>query len=177
MKVLFSCILLFILIVTISCLPSCTKDTTTTIIKTDTVTIRKTDTVNIRITDTLRTVFTDSSTMGLLTRKQWIIDSAISNYSGPGTGTLLYARGSNNNIYNYDLVRSIFWIGGNEDGFNSIGAHYSYSWKLTNSDSTALLISSGGSPVYHAKILKLDATHLTFFDSTDNVLDINIYKP
>ena len=129
MKLLFSGALLFILIVIISCLPSCTKDTVTTVTKTDTVTIT--------VTDTLRTVFNDNSTLGLLTRKQWIIDSAISNYSGPGTGTLLYARGAANNTFNYDLVRSIFWVGGNEDFFNTTGAYYSYSWQLTNSDSTA----------------------------------------
>lgn len=169
MKSLFSCTLLLFSTIIISSLPSCTKETITT--------VTKTDTIIIKTTDTLRTVFTDCSTMGLLTRKQWIIDTAIGNYSGPGTGTLLYARGSYNNVFNYDLVRSVYWVGGNEDTFNSIGAYYPYTWKLTNADSTALLILNGNTVAYRAKILKLDAKHLTIFDSTNNTLDINIYKP
>src|SRR5436190_16505533 len=101
MKILLSGSLFFISIVIISCLPSCTKETVKTEIKTDTITIR--------ITDTLRTVFTDNSTLGLLTRKQWILDTVLTNYTNPGTGTIVYARGSNNNTFNYDLVRTIYW--------------------------------------------------------------------
>lgn len=169
MKSLLTCSLLFIISIVVCFLPSCTKETITTIIKTDTVTIIK--------TDTLRTVFNDTSRIGLFTRKQWIIDTAISNYSGPGTGTLLYVRGSKNNIYNYDLVRSIFWAGGNEDFFSTDGAAYSYKWSLSGSDSTALVISNSNSTAYRAKIMKLDATHLVVFDSTNQTLDIQIFKP
>jgi len=155
-------------VVIVCYLPSCTKETITTILKTDTLTIK--------ITDTLRTVFNDTSKMGLVTCKQWIEDTAIGNYSGPGTGTLLYARGSQNNINNYDLVRAVYWSVGNEDFFSTDGSHYSYNWIFANSDSTSLLVSSGNNIAYKAKILKLDATHLVVFDSTYNTLDISILK-
>lgn len=171
MKTLLSGFMLFISIVIISCLPSCTKETIKTEIKTDTVT------VTIRTTDTLRTVFTDNSTLGLITRKQWILDTVLNNYTGPGTGTLVYARGSGSNTYNFDQVRTIYWTGGNQDGYNSIGAYYPYTWKFNGSDSTAFVSSSTTFGAFHAKILKLDATHLTVFDSTNNALDVQIYKP
>jgi hypothetical protein len=169
MKTLFSVSICFLAIVTLSSLPSCTKEKIVTVIDTDTVTIR--------IVDTLRTVFNDTSKLGLLTRKQWVIDSAYTGYTGPGTGTLIYARGASNNTYNYDLVRSIFWIGGNEDHFNTIGAHYSLTWYFNSSDSTSLTATSSQLGTYQAKILKLDATHLTLHDLTNNVLDIQVYKP
>ena len=169
MKALLSGSFLFVSIVIISCLPSCTKETVTTVVKTDTVTIR--------ITDTLRTVFTDNSTLGLLTRKQWILDTVFNNYTGPGTGTLVYARGSGSNTFDFSLSRTIFWLGWNLDTYNSIGDYYPYTWSFNGSDSTAILMKRSGQPTYHGKILKLDATHLTIFDSTNNALDIQIYKP
>ena len=171
MKPLLSCTLLLILIFIISCFPSCTKETIKTVVKTDTVT------VTIRTTDTLRTVFNDTSRLGLLTRKQWVLDTVLNSYTGPGTGTLMYARGGSNNVYNYDLVRSIYWVGGTQDAFDNTGTNHPYGWKFTNSDSTALSILNGNATIFHLKILKLDATHFTIYDSVNNILDVQIYKP
>jgi hypothetical protein len=119
----------------------------------------------------------DNSKLGLLANKQWILDSVYNNYTGPGTGTLIYARGSNSNSINYDKVRSVYWRGGGADAYNSAGTYFSYNWKLTNSDSTSLLISNGNTPLYYARILNLTASRLTVYDSTSSALDIQIYKP
>jgi len=167
MKTLLSGSILFASIVIISCLPSCTKETIKTVVEKDTVTIH----------DTLRTVFNDTSTLGLLTRKQWILDTVYNNYTGPGTGTLVYARGKSNNTYNFDLVRTIYWLGGNEDGFNSAGVYYPRTWHFQGTDSTTYTTYSPSTGEYTIKILRLDATHLTVHDVTNNALDIQIYKP
>lgn len=167
MKILFSATLTFLSFVIFSILPSCTKEKVVTVVDTDTITIH----------DTLRTVFNDTSKLGLLTRKQWIIDTVYNNYTGPGTGTLVYARGGANNTYNFDLVRTIYWTGGNIDGYNSIGAYYPYTWHFNGTDSTSYLINSTSFPTVHAKILKLDATHFNVYDSASNTLDIQIFKP
>jgi len=171
MKTLLSATLIFLFVIIISMLPSCTKET----IKTETVIVK--DTITIHITDTLRTVFNDTSTLGLLTRKQWILDTVYNNYIGPGTGTLVYARGGNNNFFNYDKVRTIFWLGGNLDGFNSNGDYYPYTWHFEGTDSTTFMSSSTSFGDFHGKILKLDATHVTWYDMTNHALDIQILKP
>lgn len=169
MKYSLSAALILICIFFMSLFPSCTKETIKTVIETDTVTIR--------IVDTLRTVFNDTSKLGLLTRKQWILDTVYNGYTGPGTGALVYARGAANNTYNFDLVRSIYWLGGNEDNFNSIGAHYAWTWQFTSTDSTSFSVTNPQIGTYQAKILKLDATHLTVYDITNSALDIQILKP
>ena len=161
MKTLLSGSLLFVSIVIISCLPSCTKDTVT----------------KETIIDTLRTFFTDSSTLGSLTRKQWVLDTVYNNYTGPGTGTLVYAKGSASNTLNFDKVRTIYWLGGNQDGFNSNGAYYPYTWHFEGTDSTTFMSSSSTLGDFHAKILRLDGTHLTVHDLTNHALDVQIFKP
>jgi hypothetical protein len=48
------------------------------------------------------------SLMELLIGKQWIYDSAYTNYTGPNTGTVVYARRSSNNTYMRDDARFVF---------------------------------------------------------------------
>jgi len=169
MKPLLSAFTLFISIIAISCLPSCTKE----IIKTETIT----DTVTITKTDTLRTVFNDTSILGLITRKQWILDTVITNYTGVGTGTLVYARGATNNTFNYDQVRTIYWAGWNLDGYNSIGNYYPYTWHFNGNDSTSFVVTSTIFPTVRAKIWKLDATHFNSYDSVSHTINVQIFKP
>jgi hypothetical protein len=112
--------------------------------------------------------------MGLLTGKQWQIDTLYYSYTGPGTGTLQYARGGSSNLTNGDDDRLIFWRDGASDAFAG-GNFYAWSWSMYSNDSTALILVTGGT--VHTKILKLDATHLTYYDSTNQALDVLGYKP
>ena len=120
------------------------------------------------------------STMSLITAKQWQFDTLYSSYSGPGTGTLQYARGGNANTVDLDDNRSIFWPDGTEDAFGYYNTNYAMlTWSFTNSDSTLIYYPANvyfSTPVYQ-RILKLDATHLTLYDSTGTSLDILVYKP
>jgi hypothetical protein len=132
--------------------------------KKDTVTV--TNTVDV----------SDNSTMGLLTQKQWEVDTLYYNFTGPGTGTLEYARGAASNLINEDNVRDIYWRDGTADYFDNSGNYQpNITWSFTNSDSTALIINS--SIPLHGKILRLDATHYNFFDSTSHAEDVQVYKP
>jgi hypothetical protein len=145
----------FVLIVISS--SSCKKETVTK-------TVVVNDTVNIT-----------PSIMSLFTQKQWQNDTLYYNYTGVGTGTLEYARGGSSNILNEDDSRVEFWIDGNADAFDGAGNYVSWSWSFNSNDSTNLiLITTGG--VTHTKILKLDATHLTYYDSTNLALDVLTYK-
>jgi hypothetical protein len=154
-------ILSLVLLITI--VTSCNKETTT-------VTITHNDTT----TDTLIT--TDTSVLGLLTQKQWELDTLYYNYTGPGTGTLEYARGGSSNLINEDNLRDIYWPDGSTDYFDNSGTYSTGTWTIVDVDSTVLHITTPGGPI-HAKILKLDKTHYTSFDSTNHALNIQIYKP
>jgi hypothetical protein len=144
-------------IVTIICL-SCKKETTT-------VTVTTIDTVTV----------SDTSIMGLLTGKQWKLDTAYSGYTTPGSGTLIYARGGSSNSINLDDLREIFWRDGQYDVFDNAGNYISSTWSFTGIDSS--LIQTIGSYTDYARVLKLDATHLNLYDSTNSTLDIATLKP
>ncbi|HMG82239.1 MAG TPA: hypothetical protein VK559_04320 [Ferruginibacter sp.] len=116
------------------------------------------------------------SKMSLLTRKEWIIDSVYQNCKGPGTGTLAYVRGGTENVVDLDKVRSIFWDNGQFDTFDASGNYHSYTWNITNKDSTNLTIISESNYTISGKILKLDATHFVFYDSTNNAIDFQKAK-
>jgi len=161
MKMKLSILLAFASFIALSSLPSCSKDTVT-VIKNDTLLIK------------------DNSTLTLFTEKQWIFDTVYFNYTGAGTGNLVYARGGNSNTVNLDNARGVFWKDGTEDDFTYNGVYLPLHWSFVNGDSSE--IYSPPYPTYlpngdYARILKLDATHLTFYDSTNSALDIFIYKP
>jgi len=158
--ILFFVFLGFIVAVTCA---SCTKDTTTIRVTTiDTLT----DTLNV----------SDNSQMGLLTQKQWVVDTLYYNFTGPGTGTLEYARGASHNLINEDNIRNAYWRDGTADYFDNSGNFQpNITWSFRSNDSTALLINS--TILLHGKILRLDATHYNLFDSTSHVEDVEVYKP
>src|ERR1700722_1692342 len=123
------------------------------------------------------------SLMELLTGKQWIYDSVYTNYTGPNTGTVVYARGGASNTYMRDDARFVFWSDGYEDTFDAATPTAGYEvqkWEFINpADSTQLYY-----PVYnqiatpdYQRIIKLDATHLSLYDSTYLALDIFEYQP
>jgi hypothetical protein len=113
----------------------------------------------------------------LFAEKQWETDSLYYNYTvATSTGTLEYARGASNNIINADNSRAAFWSNGQGDVFDIAGNYESWSWSVSNTDNTALILVTPGGTV-HAKILKLDATHFNYYDSTNQALDVLSIKP
>jgi hypothetical protein len=118
---------------------------------------------------------TDNSTLGLLTQKQWQFDSLYDSYTSPGTGILEYARGTGSNMVNEDNIRDFYWKDGDADYIDNLGNFTTNTWTLDASDSTHLTLVTPGGTIY-GKILKLDATHFTFHDSTNQALDVQVYK-
>jgi hypothetical protein len=152
-------------------LSSCTKTAT------NTITVRDTTITTVNDTTVVKdTVTTAPSTLSLLTGKQWETDSVYINYTGPGTGILVYARGASGNLENLDNYFATWTI----DGFlwqQQNTTHYSSTWSFTNSDSTTFKIVS---PVYgidYNRIIKLGASNLTLYDSTIKALDVDILVP
>ena len=122
----------------------------------------------------------DTSTLGLLTAKRWLLDSVYSDYAGDGTGTLIYARGSNNNAVDLDKSRAVLWRDGEEDNFTNTGVYLPLKWSFVNGDSTELYTPPY--PVYvpkgiYARIIRLSVNHLALFDKTNHALDVFVYKP
>jgi hypothetical protein len=134
------------------------------------------ETTTVRVTTHDTVTANDTSVLGLLTQKQWQLDSLYYNYTGPGTGTLEYARGGSSNIQNLDNLRDIYWPDGTTEYFDNSGTYSAGTWTIVDVDSTVLHLTTPGGPI-HAKILKLDKTHYTAFDSTNHALNIQIYKP
>jgi hypothetical protein len=148
-------------------LTSCTK--------TDTVT----DTTVLTIHDTTivkDTVRPGPSTLSLLTGKQWEVDSVFDNYTGPGTGTLVYVRGGSGNLINLDSYFTTFTIDG--DLWQVEGGTYFLSkWNFVNTDSALYKVVS---PVYgtdYGRILNLSADTLNVYDSTAHARDVEILAP
>ncbi|HLY69197.1 MAG TPA: hypothetical protein VKR53_05680 [Puia sp.] len=122
----------------------------------------------------------DHSTLGLLTGKQWELDSVYNNYTVPGTGTLIYARGVLRTSPLDDSLRIIYWPDGNIDAFDGFENYFASNYVFIDSDSTTIKETAGGAACCltdYIRILKLDATHFTYYDSSNNALDISIYKP
>ena len=123
---------------------------------------------------TKTTYVLNNSKLYLLTQKQWIVDSIYSNYNKSNAGTLVYSRGSINNIQDYSTNRVVFWPDGKQDFFTQ-GTYNSYLWSFTGPDSTEILVINTTQD--YARILKLDPTHLTLYDSTNSALAKYIYFP
>jgi hypothetical protein len=152
-------------------LSSCTKTDTNTITVRDTTVLTLHDTTVVK-----DTVTPAPSTLSLLTGKKWEIDSVYINYTGPGTGTLAYARGSSTNLENLDNYYAT-WT---SDGYlwqleNS--TYYSSTWSFINSDSTTYKIVSTVYGTDYGRILKLGAGNLTVYDSIAKALDVDIVTP
>ena len=129
-------------------------------------TVTKTDTVVKNVSDT--------SLASLLMGRQWIVDSLFNGYTATSKGTLVYSRGAQNNIQNLDNYIVIFWPDGTQFFANS-GSYITYTYSFKSADSLNLLINN--SKADYARIVKLDAKHLTIYDSTNSALSYYDYKP
>jgi hypothetical protein len=156
---------LMILVFIATNLSSCTKTNTKTVTNYDTVIVKDTITVTAA-----------PSTLSLLTGKQWEFDSVYFYSTGPGSGTLVYARGASNNTDNLDnyfgnyTIEGQYWQAANSTLYLS---NYSF----TNSDSNRLKIVSTSYGTDYYNIISLSANKYVIYDSLSNVLDIEVPAP
>jgi hypothetical protein len=150
-------------------LSSCTKSNPVTVRDTTYTTIYDTTVVK----DTLTT---GHSILSMLTGKQWEIDTVYWNYTGPGTGSLEYARGGATNVEDLDNWYSTYTV----DGFfwaleNS--TYLSGQWNFTNNDSSTFMVNLSGVGTSYVRIINLTDTTFTAYDSTGHALDIEKITP
>ena len=125
-------------------------------------------------TDTVVKIVADSSVAERLMGKQWIVDSLFNGYTATTKGTLVYSRGSANNLQNLDNYIVIMWPDGTQFFANS-GSYATYTYSFKSADSLNLLINN--TKADYARIVTLDAKHLTIYDSTNSALSYYDYKP
>jgi hypothetical protein len=163
MKRLFSLTtIVLILFISQTTISSCSK------------TVTKTDTVTKTVTDTVVKFESNNTVAALLMGKQWIVDSLFNNYSATNKGTLVYSRGAANNAQNLDNYIVIFWPDGSQIFANS-GSYVVYTYSFQSADSLNLLINNTSAD--YARIVELDAKHLTIYDSTNSALSYYDYRP
>jgi hypothetical protein len=150
-------------------LSSCTKSNPVTIRDTTYTTVYDTTIVK----DTIRT---GPSILSMLTGKQWEIDTVYWNYTGPGTGSLEYARGGATNVEDLDNWYSTYTVDGFFWAYEN-GTYLSGQWNFTNSDSSAFQVSLSGLGTSHVSIISLTDSTFTAFDSTGHALDIEKVTP
>jgi hypothetical protein len=135
----------------------------------------KTNTKTVTVYDTV-TVEAPPSTLSLLTGKQWELDSVYSNYTGPGTGTLIYARGAAGNAEDLDNYYATYTIDG--QFWQDVNGSFTLSnWSFTNNDSATIKIVSTSSPTDYYKVIGLSSTKYIIYDTIYNVYDVNIPAP
>ncbi len=150
-------------------LSSCTKS--------NPVTVRDTTYITVNDTTIIKdTITTGPSILSMLTGKQWELDTVYWNYTGPGTGSLIYARGGTGNAEDFDSWYNTFTI----DGFfwaveNS--TYLSGQWNFINSESNTYVNNLSGYGADYARILKLTDSTMTVYDSTGTALDIEKVTP
>ena len=137
-------------------------------------TVTKTDTVTKTITDTVFKNVSNTSLSSLLMGRQWIVDSLFNGYTATSKGTLVYSRGGQNNTQNLDNYIVIFWPDGTQFFANS-GSYFTYTYSFKSADSLNLLINN--TKADYARIVELNAKHLTIYDSTNSALSYYDYKP
>ena len=152
-------------------LTSCKKSNPVIVYDTTVVTVHDTTIVKDTITKTA-----GPSILAMFTGKQWEIDTVYSNSTGPGTGSLEYARGGTGNALNLDNWYSTY----TSDGFfwtleNT--AYYSGTWNFTNSDSSAFEVTLSGVGTSHLRLISLTDSTFTAYDSTGQVIDIEKITP
>jgi hypothetical protein len=150
-------------------LTSCTKSNPVTIRDTTYTTVYDTTIVKDTIT-------TGPSILSMLTGKQWEFDTAYVNYTGPGTGSLVYVRGATNNTEDLDGVYSSY----TSDGFYWAlqGTFYSSGqWHFTNSDSSTYVVNTPTFGADYVRIIKLTDSICWLYDSTGKALDIEKVTP
>jgi hypothetical protein len=155
-----SCVIALILFTAQVSMSSCTKDTVTT------------DTVTKIVNDTTKILQTIAPTeTSLLVEKQWEFDSVYSNYTGPGTGTLVYVRGASNNSIDFDTFWDEFWPDGTVEVFNENGSgeFADFTWGFSPTDTTLIIYPPfpPSRPNYsYTRLLSIDSTHINYYDST-----------
>jgi len=152
-------------------LSSCTKSNPVTVHDTTVVTVRDTTIVKDTITKTI-----GPSILSMLTGKQWEFDSAYTNYTGPGTGTLIYARGGSSNLQDLDNYYTTY----TSDGYLwqvENGTYYSSTWSFINSDSTTYKVVSTVYGTAYGRITQLTDSTYTVYDSIAHALDIEKVTP
>jgi len=163
MKRLFSlAMIVSILLICQTTITSCSK------------TVTRTDTVIKTVTDTVVKNVSTTSLSSLLMGRQWIVDSLFNGYTATSKGTLVYSRGAQNNTQNLDNYIVIFWPDGTQFFANS-GSYFTYTYSFKSADSLNLLINN--TKADYARIVELNAKHLTIYDSTNSALSYYDYKP
>ena len=128
MKIKLSILLLFVSFVILFSLPSCTKDTTTTITKTDTV---------------IAASLTKSQI--LVQKSPWKIEQIVQDLGGTVTE---YDRGGTNTTgQNFDIVRFTFNADGSGSNTDGDGNVFSMTWQFTNADQNAIALVINANPV------------------------------
>ena len=125
-------------------------------------------------TDTVVKIVADSSVAERLMGKQWIVDSLFNGYTATSKGTLVYSRGATNNAQNLDNYIVIMWPDGTQFFANS-GSYATYTYSFKSADSLNLLINN--TKADYARIVELNASLLTIYDSTNSALSYYHYKP
>ena len=150
-------------------LTSCKKSNPVIVYDTTVVTVHDTTVVKDTITK-------GPSILSMFTGKQWELDTVYSNWTGPGTGSLEYAKGGATNVEDLDNYYSTYTI----DGFfwaleNT--TYYSGTWNFTNSDSSAFEVTLSGVGTSHLRLISLTDSTFTAYDSTGQVIDIEKITP
>ena len=163
MKKLFSlAMVVSILLICQTTITSCSK------------TVTKTDTVTKTVTDTVVKNVSNTSLSSLLMGRQWIVDSLFNGYTATSKGTLVYARGGQTNTQNLDNIIIIFWPDGTQFVANS-GSYLIYPYSFKSADSLNILVNN--TKADYARIVELNAKHLTIYDSTNSALSYYDFKP
>lgn len=133
-----------------------------------------TKTNKVTVTDTV-TVSPTPTPLSLLTGTNWETDSAYSNYTAAGTGTLVYTRGGSGNSINLDNNFYTWTKNGIEYAVEN-GTYYQFQWNIVNGDSTLLKMSSSTITDY-ARIIRASSTKIAIYDSTAKYLDVLVPAP
>jgi len=152
-------------------LSSCTKSNPVTVRDTTYTNIYDTTIVNVK-----DTITTGPSILSMLTGKQWEIDTVYWQYTGPGTGSLEYARGGAGNAEDLDNYFSTYTVDGYFWALEN-STYFSGQWNFTNNDSSTLLVNLSGVGPDYSRIIKLTDTTFTVYDSTNSALDIEKITP
>jgi len=138
MKILLSGSLLFVSVVIISCLPSCTKEKIVTEVKTDTVTVTIRDTVNaIPLTATQ-----------ILSKYKWEVYESFQIIHGlKGDDTTHYLKGVVNTVGGgVEIQRLTFNANGTGTYIGGDGLNYTATWLFTTPDQQNMkLVTTYGS--------------------------------
>lgn len=122
----------------------------------------------------------DETNISLFTGKQWLFDSVFINYTGPGTGMLIYARNGKENQIDLNDSRMVYWADGNEDVFDfpGIGEYAKQPWRFVPNDNNLIYYppTSFRSTKVYQRIINITRSRAVIFDSTSRALDILVLK-